>query len=367
MLGSGHLHRERHRQLLRHHGGEPASGSVLRQRRDDRDGDGDRPQRQHRLLHVHRDWSSTTRPPRDLPANITTSNDPGQCSAVVSYTVNGTDNCSATTTAGPRQRQRVRHRHDDGTATATDPSGNTASCSFTVTVNDNEAPAITCPASFTAGTDPGLCGAAVSFNAQAGDNCGAVSTSFSPASGSLLPVGTTTVTATATDGSGNTATCSFTVTVNDNEAPAITCPSNITTSNDPGQCSAAVSYTVSGTDNCGATTTVSPASGSVFASGTTTVTATATDPSGNTATCSFTVTVNDTEAPVATCPASITASNDPGQCSAVVSYTVSGTDNCVATTTVSPASGSGVRHRHDDRDGDRGRPWAATRPPAASP
>jgi hypothetical protein len=37
----------------------------------------------------------------------------------------------------------------------------------------------------------------------------------SPASGSTFPVGTTTVTCTATDASGNTATCSFTVSVFD--------------------------------------------------------------------------------------------------------------------------------------------------------
>ncbi len=49
-----------------------------------------------------------------------------------------------------------------------------------------------------------------------------------PACGSFFPVGTTTVTSTATDGAGNTATCSFTVRVNDTQAPVITCPANIT-------------------------------------------------------------------------------------------------------------------------------------------
>jgi hypothetical protein len=48
----------------------------------------------------------------------------------------------------------------------------------------------------------------------ASDNCpGLVGPGVSPASGSVFPVGTTTVTATATDAAGNTTTKTFTVTV----------------------------------------------------------------------------------------------------------------------------------------------------------
>jgi hypothetical protein len=47
----------------------------------------------------------------------------------------------------------------------------------------------------------------------ASDNCGAATTSCVPASGSTFPVGATTVTCTATDAAGNSATCTFTVTV----------------------------------------------------------------------------------------------------------------------------------------------------------
>jgi hypothetical protein len=47
------------------------------------------------------------------------------------------------------------------------------------------------------------------------DNCPGVTVLCTPPSGSCLPPGTTTVTCTATDASGNTATCSFTVTVFD--------------------------------------------------------------------------------------------------------------------------------------------------------
>ena len=44
------------------------------------------------------------------------------------------------------------------------------------------------------------------------------------ASGSTFPVGTTVVTHSATDGSGNTVLCSFNVVVTDNIAPTIACP-----------------------------------------------------------------------------------------------------------------------------------------------
>lgn len=43
-----------------------------------------------------------------------------------------------------------------------------------------------------------------------------------------FPIGTTTVTYTATDAAMNVSTCSFTVTIVDNEAPVVTCPANQT-------------------------------------------------------------------------------------------------------------------------------------------
>ena len=116
-----------------------------------------------------------------------------------------------------------------------------------------------------------------------------------PPPGSSFPKGTTPVVCTATDSSGNTASCTFTVTVNDTEAPTIVCPPDITV----GQTSllgAIVNYPAPGAvDNCpGVVMTCTPPPGSVFLLGTTTVNCTATDASGNTATCSFTITVTTT-------------------------------------------------------------------------
>ncbi|MBK9641386.1 MAG: HYR domain-containing protein [Saprospiraceae bacterium] len=141
---------------------------------------------------------------------------------------------------------------------------------------------------------------------------------------------------------GYMATCSFTITVNDTELPAISCPNNISVPNDNNLCSAVVSYmTPVGTDNCPGQNTVQTAglaSGAAFPVGVTTNTFKVTDASGNMATCSFTVTVTDAQAPQITCPSPIVKSNDPGLCSALVTYTAPvGTDNCPGANTIQTA------------------------------
>lgn len=149
---------------------------------------------------------------------------------------------------------------------------------------------ITCPANITAPNSPGQCGANVTFAPTTTGDCGTVN--CSPASGSFFPVGTTSVTCTATSGPS----CSFTVTVNDNENPVITCPPDQTATAPPDQTSTAVSYPdPMVADNCpGSTFVCSPPSGSSFPVGVTTVTCTATDASNNQAICTFKVAVSGT-------------------------------------------------------------------------
>lgn len=161
-----------------------------------------------------------TQPPSiTCPANISRNNDPNQCGAVVSYPVpTVSDNCpGATVGCSPASGSFFPVATTTVTCTATDSGGNTAQCSFTVTVNDTQPPAITCQANVTAvaaPTCPPSTGAAVTFPPPAAsDNCPGVTAICSPASGSAFPVGTTTVTCTATDAAGNTASCTFTVTV----------------------------------------------------------------------------------------------------------------------------------------------------------
>lgn len=99
------------------------------------------------------------------------------------------------------------------TLTATDGGGNTAACTLIVTQTDQTPPVANCPASFTFAPVGLDCNPPVTWAAvTATDNCGAT-LAGSHASGDAFPVGATTVTYTATDGSGNTSSCSFTITV----------------------------------------------------------------------------------------------------------------------------------------------------------
>jgi CSLREA domain-containing protein len=145
------------------------------------------------------------------------------------------------------------------------------------------------------------------------------------------------ITATATDSITND-TSEFSNCVGVSSC-AITCPGNIIRSTDPGQCTAVVTFappTIGA--GCG-TVSCSPPSGSTFPKGSTMVTCSATAGSS----CPFTVTVNDTQPPTITCPANLTQSTDPGQCTAVVTFsnpTVN--DNCpgVGSPVCAPPSGS---------------------------
>lgn len=178
------------------------------------------------------------------------------------------------------------------------------------TILDETDPEITCPTNITVNTAAGQCSAIVNFTganaATATDNCGTPTISYSPVSGSSFAKGTTTVTATATDAAGNTASCTFTVTITDNEPPSINCPQNLIVNAPAGQFIATVDPgTPTGSDNC---VTVSFSGvrddnqplDAPYPVGTTTIVWTATDGSDLTATCNQTITVNDVTPPTVT-------------------------------------------------------------------
>jgi hypothetical protein len=145
------------------------------------------------------------------PANITQSNDPNQCGAVVTYPAPTSTGTCGTVTCSPASGSFFPKGTTTVTCTSSTGSG---SCSFTVTVNDNQPPSITCPANITAVTPtPTTPCTVVTYTATASDNCPGVTVTCTPPSGSCFPISVTTVTCTATDTSGNTATCSFTVSV----------------------------------------------------------------------------------------------------------------------------------------------------------
>ncbi len=164
-----------------------------------------------------------TQPPTiTCPANITVSNTPNQCGAVVNYPAPTiTDNCPGTFTATCTPASGSFFPTGTTTVTCSVNGAGGSSCTFTVRVNDSQPPTITCPANVTAIAAPpagGNCSAPTStlitYTAPTvSDNCPGVTTNCVPPSGSIFPLGTTTVSCTATDSSGNTATCSFTVSV----------------------------------------------------------------------------------------------------------------------------------------------------------
>ncbi|MEM6270973.1 MAG: HYR domain-containing protein [Bacteroidota bacterium] len=100
------------------------------------------------------------------------------------------------------------------TLTVSDSSGNVGTCTFDVEVVDSTAPIVTsCPPAviFTPSTLD--CNPAVNFTPPVfTENCAASITSTS-SPGDNFPIGTTVITYTATDSSGNSSVCSFTLTV----------------------------------------------------------------------------------------------------------------------------------------------------------
>lgn len=241
-----------------------------------------------------------TPPAITCPANITAQSTEGNCSAIVTFTVTATDsNCpNVSIVTDPLSGSVFPVGTTQVNTTATDASGNQSRCSFSVTVIDKTAPSILCPANITIPNDSGSCSEEVNFNVLASDDCSAATVVSNPPSGSTFPLGTSTVTSTATDAAGNTRTCTFTVTITDTVAPGISCPGNITRSADTGLCSTVVNYTTTAVDGCSnAMVACNPPSGTSFPKGITTVSCTAKDGSNNMTSCSFAVTVTDNEAP----------------------------------------------------------------------
>ncbi|MGH9281612.1 MAG: HYR domain-containing protein, partial [Acidimicrobiales bacterium] len=170
-------------------------------------------------------------------------------------------------------------------------------------------------------------GAVVSFAPTATDVVdGSRPVACTPASGSTFALGTTTVTCTATDEAGNTATRSFGVTVRDTTPPSLSLPDGVL-AEATGPDGAGVSFSATASDlvDGSVTPVCTPASGATFALGATTVDCTATDIRGNGASGRFRVTVVDTTPPAVVVPGDIVA-EATGPDGAVVEFAVTATD-----------------------------------------
>lgn len=146
----------------------------------------------------------------ECPPPMTVNTDPGRCCGTATFTVAGADSCTPPSgTCFPI-----------GTTTVTCTGGG-STCSFTVTVEDHEAPTMNCPQTVTVGTDPGQCSAVVNDYGVSATDCPGTTINCSPPPGSTFPVGSTSVTCTATDAAGNSSSCTFNVVVEDREAPQV--------------------------------------------------------------------------------------------------------------------------------------------------
>jgi len=235
---------------------------------------------------------------------------PGTCNINQNFAATALDSCAGqlTATCTPGSFQTDHTGSTQVTCSATDASGNTGSCSFLYSVTDNTAPVLSVPSSQTVAATS-VNGATVSYTVTATDDCALQSLvctsggqTVANSGSSVFPIGSTTITCTATDKSGNSATSSFTITVTNNP-PTITCPASAA-AECTGDGQAAVSFTVTASDaqDGALTPSCSARSGSIFPVGTTTVSCSVTDLEGASASCSFPVTVSDTQKPVIDCP-----------------------------------------------------------------
>jgi len=144
------------------------------------------------------------------PENLTVPNDAGFAGATVSYPAPETVGQVGEVTCSPVSEAFF----DLGTTTVTCVSSLTpATASFTITVVDTAPPTIPAPANIVMPAG-GPAGAVINYAAPVvTDNAPGVAVACTPPSGALFPIGDTTVTCTATDTSGNTASATFTVTV----------------------------------------------------------------------------------------------------------------------------------------------------------
>ena len=289
----------------------------------------------------------------NLPADTEIEANAATCNATFTWPlVMATDNCTSTVS-------NIVSSHVSGesfsvgpptvvTYTATDDEGNQTIDSFTITVVDATAPTLSnCPSDINLTTTNSCTAVAVWSDPVFNDICDATpAITRSHTSGTSFPIGTTSVTITATDDAGNQTTCSFNVTVTDISAPVFnSCPADITVVASNNSCDGTATWNVpTASDNCSVdiTPTADFSPGDAFPVGTTTVTYTARDVSGNESTCFFEVTVVDQTAPIFTdCPTDIEIAAS-GECAAIVSWTSpTVTDNCSSGLTITQSHNAG--------------------------
>ena len=261
----------------------------------------------------------------------------------------GTDNCGTVTfTQSPAAGASLSSSHNlthNVVITASDGNGNTAQCTVVLTSKDVTRPTFVCPDNPNVDLNATCQLIAPNLIAEltGSDNCGTVTFTQNPVAGTPLASShnqTHNIVITASDGNGNTQTCTVVLTGKDVTLPVITCPSAKTISCDASILPANTGSATAG-DNCGGNPliTYSDVSGqdpnplhAAYYNYTITRTWKAQDAAGNTNTCNQTITVQDITDPDITCPADkLNVPFDFGQLYATINIgSATATDNCAA-------------------------------------
>jgi hypothetical protein len=209
---------------------------------------------------------------------------------------------------------------------ARDAGGSTRTCTQKVTVVDQTPPTIAAPADLTVPTNEGCAATGVNLGQPtAGDNCSIVSVSNdAPAAFAL---GVTTVTWTARDGAGNTATATQRITVTDQTRPDIVAPADLTVPANEGCTAVNVNLgQATAADNCHVASLTNDAPAALPV-GLNAIVWTAADDAGNVVTCTQRVTVTSPTQLVLIAPADVSVPTNQGCRAANVSLGQPGTPN----------------------------------------
>ena len=171
----------------------------------------------------------TTPPALSLPADINTSAS-SSSGAVVTFSASASDAVSGSVavSCSPSSGSTFPIGTTTVNCSATDGAGKTANGSFNVTVNDDGGPQFSnVPGTVTIEAN-GPSGAVANYTAPSATDAidGPSIVTCSPPSGSLFPLGSTTVTCSASDNHSNSNSASFAVLVVDTTPPTLLVPAN---------------------------------------------------------------------------------------------------------------------------------------------
>ncbi len=302
-----------------------------------------------------------------MPRNIELNTEKGQCYATVNFALpHVTISCGGyelNQLTGKAPGSNFAPGDNLITFQATTP-GKILKDSFHIKVHDYDAPVLQCPMNLIANSPDGKPIKMEYPPVKMWDNCPNAQLKLvnGLASGTNFPIGTTQVTYSATDASGNNSECSFSITIHKTSQPAkntnepttknysapnavsqpkkttttqelsMNCQTDIFKDSEKGKCGVEVDYKAPNLRNSPKAKTIQTTglpSGSFFPIGITTNTFVASDLSGTTEECVFNVHVKDIELPEINCPGDSIIILNPGRRGVIFQYqTPRANDNC---------------------------------------